>query len=247
MSSGFVTETEIIEARKRRQDEWEKVRTAEQPLERPEEPYDGRSLYERLKEQKIKKDMEFEEAHKLKNLIRGLDDDEVQFLELVDQTKMKAEIKQYKEDERELKDFRNRVASLQQESLDKKIQNEIKTSKAKPTTSTTRPTQKSLLGVGIKRKNDEPESESGADQNKMSKVITTETKPLQQRTLLNINTNEFDKGNFKCIGILPGIGRYNESSDSEISSDSNDEPDATESKYDLVGRKRQKKKQCQEE
>lgn len=87
MSSGlnnFVTESEIAEARKKRQEEWEKVRTAEEPerkfvvfdlliqkliifrfLEVPEEAFDGRSLFERLKEQKYKKDLEFEEAHKL--------------------------------------------------------------------------------------------------------------------------------------------------------------------------------------
>lgn len=33
--------------------------------ERPEEPFDSRSLYDRLKEQRDKKDLEFEEAHKL--------------------------------------------------------------------------------------------------------------------------------------------------------------------------------------
>lgn len=65
MSSGFVTESEAAEARQRRQEEWERVRQPEDPMERPEEPYDGRSLYDRLKEQKTKKDMEFEEAHKL--------------------------------------------------------------------------------------------------------------------------------------------------------------------------------------
>lgn len=65
MSSGFVTESEAAETRQRRQEEWERVRQPEDPLERPEEPYDGRSLYDRLKEQKTKKDMEFEEAHKL--------------------------------------------------------------------------------------------------------------------------------------------------------------------------------------
>lgn len=32
MSSGFVTETELAERRKIRQEEWDKVRTAEQPL-----------------------------------------------------------------------------------------------------------------------------------------------------------------------------------------------------------------------
>lgn len=34
-------------------------------LERPDEPYDSRSLYDRLQEQKQKKDLEYEEAHKL--------------------------------------------------------------------------------------------------------------------------------------------------------------------------------------
>lgn len=32
MSSGFVTEQEVAEARKVRQEEWEKVRSADQPL-----------------------------------------------------------------------------------------------------------------------------------------------------------------------------------------------------------------------
>lgn len=32
MSSGFVTETELNEARQKRQEEWEKVRQPDQPL-----------------------------------------------------------------------------------------------------------------------------------------------------------------------------------------------------------------------
>lgn len=32
MSSGFVTETELAESRKKRQEEWEKVRQPDQPL-----------------------------------------------------------------------------------------------------------------------------------------------------------------------------------------------------------------------
>lgn len=31
MSSGFISESEILEARRRRQEEWDKVRTEEQP------------------------------------------------------------------------------------------------------------------------------------------------------------------------------------------------------------------------
>ncbi|XP_053963733.1 PSME3-interacting protein [Anastrepha ludens] len=250
MSSGFVTEADAVEARKRRQEEWEKVRTPDQPLERPEEPYDGRSLFERLKEQKMKKDMEFEEAHKLKNLIRGLDDDEVQFLELVDQNKIDAEKKQLQEERKELQEFRDRVATLQEETADKKLQSEIKTGKvpkAPVVASTTRPTQKSLLGVGIKRKNGEIASSSNFISSKIAKDSTT---PNSDKTpsLPSIKTNNFDKGQLKCIAVLPGIGPYTESSDSEISSGSEDEPDNdSHTKYDLMGRKRQKKKGCQDD
>lgn len=65
MSSGFISETEIANQRQKRQEEWEKVRTAEQPVEAPEEDYDPRSLFDRLQEQKQKKEFEYEEAHKL--------------------------------------------------------------------------------------------------------------------------------------------------------------------------------------
>ncbi|XP_011180490.1 PSME3-interacting protein [Zeugodacus cucurbitae] len=250
MSSGFVTESEAAEARKRRQEEWEKVRTPDQPLERPEEPYDGRSLFERLKEQKMKKDLEYEEAHKLKNLIRGLDDDEVQFLELVDQNKIDAEKKQIQEERKELQDFRDRVATLQEETADKKLQSEIKTGKlTKISTAATsaRPTQKSLLGLGIKRKNGEIAGSSNAISAKVVKDCPT-TDAIKLNALTSINTDQFNKGQLKCVAILPGIGPYTESSDSEISSGSEDEPDNyNNGNYDLMGRKKQKKKGCQDD
>lgn len=106
----------------------------------PEEPYDSRSLYERLKEQKDKKDFEYEEAHKLsnidfscfsclldlsitfsyaENLIRGLDDDEVDFLEVIEKARIDAERKQQLEEKQEMQDFRQKVATLQEQNLDK--------------------------------------------------------------------------------------------------------------------------------
>uniref|UniRef100_A0A8C2TJ32 FAM192A/Fyv6 N-terminal domain-containing protein n=1 Tax=Coturnix japonica TaxID=93934 RepID=A0A8C2TJ32_COTJA len=60
----FVSEAELEERRKRRQEEWEKVRKPEDPEECPEEAYDPRSLYERLQEQREKKQQEFEEQFK---------------------------------------------------------------------------------------------------------------------------------------------------------------------------------------
>uniref|UniRef100_T1PBE9 N-terminal domain of NEFA-interacting nuclear protein NIP30 n=1 Tax=Musca domestica TaxID=7370 RepID=T1PBE9_MUSDO len=251
MSSGFITESELAEARKRRQEEWEKVRTADQPLERPEE-YDSRSLYDRLKEQKMKKDLEYEETHKLKNLIRGLDEDEVSFLELVDKNKMGIEKEKLLEEERELNDFRNRVTTLQEETENKKIQTELKT-KLRVQSSAARPSQKSLLGIGIKRKNGESTNSCGASENKHIKPMTNEDTMSKKneeipKSLKNIKTNELDVGHLKCVAILPGLGPYNESSDSEISSGSEDEPHGCDDncKYDLVGRKHEKKKNSQD-
>ncbi|EDW60358.1 PSME3-interacting protein [Drosophila virilis] len=243
MSSGFVTESEAAEARQRRQEEWERVRQPEDPMERPEEPYDGRSLYDRLKEQKTKKDMEFEEAHKLKNLIRGLDDDEVQFLELVDAHKMNTERQQMRDEKLELEDFRNRVEKLQEESVDKKLQAELKTTaKSVGASATARNTQKSLLGQGIKRKNGELPTTSKVSKTEQE---TPAEKSAAQATI-SINTTKHDVGALKCIAILPGIGSYTESSDSEASTDTDDHDHDKNSLVDLCGRKILKKKQCAE-
>jgi len=79
----FVSEAELDERRKRRQEEWEKVQKPEDPEECPEEVYDPRSLYERLQEQKDRKQQEYEEQFKFKNMVRGLDEDETNFLDEV--------------------------------------------------------------------------------------------------------------------------------------------------------------------
>ena len=55
MSSGFVTEAEIEAKKKAKQDEWERVRKPEDPQEAPEEPVDNRSLFDRLEENRVKK------------------------------------------------------------------------------------------------------------------------------------------------------------------------------------------------
>lgn len=84
MSSGFVTEAELEDRKKVRQEEWEKVRKPEDPATAPEEPVDNRSLWARLEEQKQKKQDEWDEEHQFKNQFRGLNDDEVLFLDKVD-------------------------------------------------------------------------------------------------------------------------------------------------------------------
>lgn len=49
-------------------------------------------------------------------MIRGLDDDEVDFLELVDKTKMAEERRQFMEESRQIEEFRSKVSTLQCET-----------------------------------------------------------------------------------------------------------------------------------
>ncbi|EFA06689.1 PSME3-interacting protein [Tribolium castaneum] len=224
MSSGFISEAELAEARQKRQEEWERVRKPDDPIVRPEEPYDHRSLYERLQEQKQKKDLEYEEAHKLKNMIKGLDDDEIEFLDLVDRTKIAADRKKELEEEIELNDYRNRVATLQEKSLEERLQAEIAVNKPKAPTSKTSQ-QKLLKGVVVKkRKNSEAKEEK--DEAKHRKIEDEKTEVVADSAL-------------KCVGILPGLGCYNESTSDENSSDS--EVETTSAKIDILGRKITKK------
>lgn len=53
----------------------------------------------------------------LENMIRGLDDDEVDFLELVDKTKMAEERRQIIEEARQIEEFRSKVSTLQCEAI----------------------------------------------------------------------------------------------------------------------------------
>lgn len=52
------------------------------------------------------------------NMIRGLDDDEINFLDIVDKAKLEAEKQQHIQEQNELSEFRQRVASLQEQSIE---------------------------------------------------------------------------------------------------------------------------------
>lgn len=60
-----------------------------------------------------------------------------------------------------------------------------------------------------------------------------------------INLRVHDRGALKCIGILPGIGKYEDSSDSEKSTDTDDEYDFSD--FDWVGRKVKKDEGCHDD
>uniref|UniRef100_A0A182J8K5 FAM192A/Fyv6 N-terminal domain-containing protein n=1 Tax=Anopheles atroparvus TaxID=41427 RepID=A0A182J8K5_ANOAO len=253
MASGFVTETELAEARRLRQEEWEKVRTAEQPLDAPEEEYDSRSLYERLQEQKHKKDHDFEEAHKLKNMIKGLDDDEVEFLDLVDKNRMHAERQAHIEEQKELNEFRAKVATLQEKRLDEQIQQQV--SKPKPVktpVTSARMSQKQILaGVVVRKRKLEPESEQkgtpevngqpatakipNRDCNDEHVTQASNSKPTNSAAQTK-STNPANT-RMRVIGILPGMGSYDDDDESDSDNSSADSEVDSSNEYDFIGRK----------
>ncbi|XP_008553765.1 PSME3-interacting protein isoform X2 [Microplitis demolitor] len=231
MSSGFISEAELAEQRKAKQEEWERVRTAEEPLERPEEKYDPRPLYDKLQEQKTKRDLEYEEAHKLKNMIKGLDDDEVEFLDLVDRKKLEEERKKNEEEAQELRDFKARVASLQDKMQEERLKSELKTPQTGSKISGSKHSQVKLLagvvvkkpeksgqsGQGTKRKL----SESADDEKSLKKSLDGKELEESKKQSESVATkSQYPASGMKCIGILPGLGSYNDSSDSDCSSDS---------------------------
>ncbi|XP_065315860.1 PSME3-interacting protein-like isoform X2 [Gordionus sp. m RMFG-2023] len=91
LNKRFITQDEIEELKRIRQEEWDRVRKPEEPKERPEVEYDSKSLFERLKEQKDKEDAIYEERKKFKNQIRGINDDESSFLDNVFEKQYKKE------------------------------------------------------------------------------------------------------------------------------------------------------------
>ncbi|ODM91108.1 hypothetical protein Ocin01_15575 [Orchesella cincta] len=258
MSSGFITESEIEQQKQVRQAEWEKVRKPEDPVAAPEGPApDNRSLFDRLQEQKMKKQEEFEESHKLKNLVKGLDDDEADFLEYVDKAKMDQERKKRMEELKELSEFRSKMAELRDQELDKHIKQElglIKTEKKVPKKSydddlpsigTGKTTQSKLLAGIVKRKAPCSQSTPPTDQSaKVPKLGDDGPKEGASTAVTSKSETEVDsrnvihsvpyKGSLVCIGVLPGLGSYSDSSNSD--DDSSDSERDGSVPRDLCGR-----------
>ena len=125
MSSGFVSENDLEAARQKRQEEWDKVRKPDEPEEAPEEEYDPRSLFERLEDNKRVKQEEWDREHDIKNVVRGIDDDEAEFLDKVDDVKAGIEYKRIQEERQELDDYRKMKEKLLEESEEKRLKSDL--------------------------------------------------------------------------------------------------------------------------
>ncbi|KAM9375742.1 PSME3-interacting protein [Pholidichthys leucotaenia] len=243
LSRKFVSEAELDDRRKKRQEEWEKVRKPDDPEEVPEEEYDPRSLYERLQEQKDKKQEEFEEQFKFKNMVRGLDEDETSFLDEVSRQQSLVEKQRRDEEKQELLEYRSAVAK--QASAESRRELEKKTAPKNVGTEhkTSHLSQAHLLAGAVKRRN----SSQSSDSSKKQKVeVTTPTgngdrhteqeggaegaKDQQTVPSLTVKTPSAPLSSSRgvlhlpsaavCVGVLPGLCVYSSSSDSDSSSDS---------------------------
>ncbi|ELK15411.1 NEFA-interacting nuclear protein NIP30 [Pteropus alecto] len=211
----FVSEAELDERRKRRQEEWEKVRKPEDPegtwayslafsvmisvltltlqVECPEEVYDPRSLYERLQEQKDRKQQEYEEQFKFIRILL--------YCSNLNKVGISPENK---------KEVEKKVAV-------KPIETKNKFSQAK------------LLAGAVKHKS----SESGNSVKRLKSDPDPEDKNQEAPSCASLGSTTLSGPSIHCpsaavcIGILPGLGAYSGSSDSESSSDSEGTINAT--------------------
>ncbi|XP_014004491.1 PSME3-interacting protein isoform X2 [Salmo salar] len=277
LSRKFVSETVIEEKRKQIQEEWEKVRKPEDPEEAPEEEYDGRSLFERLQEQKDKKQEEYDEQFKFKlldirtaitppvleeylfltsrtgriyfsrpimpsslsfaeerdgdigdeeNMVKGLDEDESHFLDEVSRQQSLVEKQRRDEEQHELKEYRSALKKLASSESRKEPERRVGPRPAEVKTSHL--SQAHLLAGAVKRRS----SSQSSDNSKKHKV--------EESAAWNGGQTEQEAGGDAgeqtstvkttgilhrpsaavCVGILPGLGAYSGSSDSESSSDS---------------------------
>ncbi|XP_022605676.1 protein FAM192A isoform X2 [Seriola dumerili] len=248
LSRKFVSESELDERRKKRQEEWEKVRKPDDPEEAPEEEYDPRSLFERLQEQKDKKQEEYEEQFKFRNMVRGLDEDESSFLDEVSRQQSLVEKQRRDEEKQELLEYRS--ALVKQASAESRKEPEKKTAPKLSGSEqrTSHLSQAHLLAGAVKRRS----SSQSSDTSKKQKVeITTATTGNGDRhteqeggagggaggaedkqTLpgLTAKTPSAPLSSGQgvlhlpsaavCVGVLPGLWVYSGSSDSDSSSDS---------------------------
>ncbi|SGY79476.1 BQ5605_C008g05142 [Microbotryum silenes-dioicae] len=119
VASRFVSEKQLTEAQEKRQAEWKEAYARmgqEPPPTNPieGEPYDGRSLYEKLQEHKNKKQEAFDEALKFKNQFRALDEDEINFLDSMTDENNEEELARQQEIQDELRNFKQAVSSRSQ-------------------------------------------------------------------------------------------------------------------------------------
>jgi len=235
----FVSEGEVEDTKRKRQEEWERVRKPHQPVEAPpEEPEDRRCLFDRLQEQKDAKQAEHDDKYALKNQVRGLEDEEAQFLDTVYQRQGELLRDREKEEDELLEEYRNSLA------------NQVAVEKPAPVNTSSKPvavlmpdlkprtSQSKLLSGAIirKRKSSACEESDDAKRSKedaadaVSAASAVANEPIidyasrvkePSKGPVIIPRDPKGSGAAGVATVLPGIGLYTDSDESSSSSDSN--------------------------
>uniref|UniRef100_A0A1I7TTH7 Nefa_Nip30_N domain-containing protein n=1 Tax=Caenorhabditis tropicalis TaxID=1561998 RepID=A0A1I7TTH7_9PELO len=203
MTSGFVSTSELDKEKEARQEAWEKVRKPTDAVQAPEPEYCNKTLFEQLKDNKDAKQLEIDEAKKLKNMVRGIDEEESTFLSDLDTTKRVVKMQMKKEEQDVIKEMTvTQHLAANQQSVPRLT--------LKPSTSTSTAPSKSkqaaFLSTAIKRKSTSAGPEDKKEDPLPSKVSKSD--PV-----------------IKQIGALQAICDYAPSSDSDSDASSDDEPE----------------------
>ncbi|KAJ3122406.1 hypothetical protein HK098_002892 [Nowakowskiella sp. JEL0407] len=177
----------------------EEVRTA-QDIVPVNEAYDPRPLYERLQENKNKKDEEFAEKLKLGNRIKRLDEDEIAFLTQLDSSKRDANLQIEKQVKEELEGYEKSQREAMQTQSHKPIVVDSTVgelfSKEKADNKSKASKKKTLAGVVVKkRKNEDAEK-------KPDKVIDSETLSQEIKKVKQSPPPDTNSSNESVSGLL---------------------------------------------
>ncbi|KAJ2743363.1 hypothetical protein GGI20_003799 [Coemansia sp. BCRC 34301] len=118
-SSRFISESAIEDARREREAAWQKAyESGDAPSSAPVDPeYDPRTLYERLKEQRQKKDESYAESRRFANQIKTLDPEETEFLESINEHALEKQRAERQAEILALARFKDQVAEKRQPSV----------------------------------------------------------------------------------------------------------------------------------
>ncbi|CAO3621016.1 unnamed protein product [Cunninghamella blakesleeana] len=174
---------------------------------KPDEEYDPRTLYERLQEQKMKKEDEFREATRFSNLVKRIDPEEAEYYKSLSDTKKQLDEETKTKELLAIEEYRRAVETMNhplKSTAIKKTHNitsgtvhKVNGSKSKKDHANS-----NILIVKKKREIDHEENENHV--NKKSKVDSTQEKSTKVT---------------KSTGLNTLIATYNSDSDSNNDSD----------------------------
>lgn len=149
----FVTEADLQVIKERQRAEWDAAyeRIGQKPPEVEQAPYDPRTLFEKLEEQKAIKEAEWAEYTRLSAQYRGLDEEESAFLQRMRDEEKNAEDEREREVSKELERFKeSRATAAPPIASSSKPVAPVK-KPSKPVTAAKKPSQKSLLAAAIRK------------------------------------------------------------------------------------------------